>query len=87
MYRASSSKKGVVEQSTLMEESQLKDVAPDPGSQNAQANPASAVERLLISFGEQRFQEYARYRFAEEREWYESALFYQRRQRSMAPLE
>ena len=38
------------------------------------------MEKILISFGEQRYQEYARYRWAEEREWYEIALFWQRRQ-------
>ena len=40
----------------------------------------AAVERVLMSFGEQTFAEYSRFRFAEEREWYEQALFYQRRQ-------
>src|ERR1700730_9328526 len=45
------------------------------------ANPQqAAVERLLMSYGDQTFQEFSRYRFAEEREWYEEALFYQRRQ-------
>lgn len=43
-------------------------------------DPQSRVERILMSFSEQKYQEYARYRFAEEREWYEAALFYQRRQ-------
>lgn len=45
----------------------------DPGSpvQNDVANPQqAAVEKILMSFGEQKFQEFARYRFAEEREWY-----------------
>jgi hypothetical protein len=31
---------------------------------------AYRVEKILISYGEQKFQEFARYRFAEEREWY-----------------
>lgn len=64
----------------MPEDSQLKEITPDANSETAQATPLAAVERLLISFAESRFQEYARYRFAEEREWYESALFYQRRQ-------
>lgn len=62
-----------------------------PDTQYAeQATPAGAVqglpaaqvqiEKILISFGEQRYQEYSRYRWAEEREWYEIALFWQRRQ-------
>lgn len=48
--------------------------------QNAGSDPKARVLRILISFSEQKYQEYARYRFAEEREWYEAALFYQRRQ-------
>ncbi|HZW05462.1 MAG TPA: hypothetical protein VFF58_01010, partial [Candidatus Nitrosotalea sp.] len=45
------------------------------------SNPLQAsVERILMSYGDQSFQELSRYRFAEEREWYEEALFYQRRQ-------
>lgn len=49
--------------------------------ETAPDNPAAArIEKILISYGEQKFQEFARYRFAEEREWYESALFEQRRQ-------
>ena len=49
--------------------------SPQPG------NPLQAsVERILMSYGDQAFQELSRYRFAEEREWYEEALFYQPRQ-------
>jgi hypothetical protein len=52
----------------------------DPGSPTP-ANPQQAqIESLLRSYGDQTFQEMSRYRFAEEREWYEEALFYQRRQ-------
>ncbi len=40
----------------------------------------SELERLLLDFGEDSFREFSRFRFAEEREWYEAALFYQRRQ-------
>jgi len=36
--------------------------------------------QTLMSFGEDVYQDYSRARFAEEREWYEAALFYQRRQ-------
>lgn len=52
------------------------------GPSNADAaDPKRArMEKILLSFSEQKYQEYARYRFAEEREWYEAALFYQRRQ-------
>ena len=44
--------------------------------------PAEAqdLETCLMGFGDDSYREYSRYRFAEEREWYESALFYQRRQ-------
>lgn len=37
-------------------------------------------ERVLMGFGDDCYQDFSRARFAEEREWYESALFYQRRQ-------
>lgn len=40
----------------------------------------SPLEQCLIDFVEKRFEDYSRFRFAEEREWYESALFHQRRQ-------
>lgn len=52
----------------------------DPGAQQPGNPQQAAVERLLMSYGDQTFQEFSRYRFAEEREWYEEALFYQRRQ-------
>lgn len=38
------------------------------------------LEELLVSEAEQKHQSFSKGRFAEEREWYESALFYQRRQ-------
>lgn len=38
------------------------------------------LERYLMKFGEETFMDFGRYRFAEEREWYEMALFYQKRQ-------
>lgn len=54
---------------------------PEAGAEPTQGNPLQgAVERVLMSYGDQTFQEFSRYRFAEEREWYEEALFYQRRQ-------
>lgn len=44
----------------------------DPGTPAAQDAPntqQAQVEKVLMSFGESKFQEFARYRFAEEREW------------------
>lgn len=52
----------------------------DPGAPQPGNPQQAAIERLLMSYGDQTFQEFSRYRFAEEREWYEQALFYQRRQ-------
>lgn len=46
----------------------------------AQAAGLSSLERALMKFGEETYYDFGRYRFAEEREWYELALFYQRRQ-------
>lgn len=46
----------------------------------AKASGATPLERALMTFCENTYFDFARYRFAEEREWYEMALFYQRRQ-------
>src|SRR6476660_341423 len=40
----------------------------------------SDLESALLSFSQLTHQDLSRNRFAEEREWYEDALFYQRRQ-------
>lgn len=61
-----------------MSDFQEKPASPD--SQEPVDPRQAAVERLLMSWGDQCFQELSRFRFAEEREWYEQALFYQRRQ-------
>lgn len=61
----------------------MADFVEKPASPDAKepANPQqAAIERILMSWGDQGFHEFSRYRFAEEREWYEDALFYQRRQ-------
>jgi hypothetical protein len=44
------------------------------------ADPQGTLERLLAKHAEITHADFAKARFAEEREWYESALFYQRRQ-------
>ncbi len=41
---------------------------------------SAALERALKSFADKTFHDFSRFRWAEEREWYEAALFYQRRQ-------
>lgn len=53
-----------------------------PGGAAVQGIPAAQaqIEKILMSFGEQRYAEYSRFRWAEDREFYEIALFYQRRQ-------
>jgi hypothetical protein len=38
------------------------------------------LESALLSFSRLTYQDLSRNRFAEKREWYEDALFYQRRQ-------
>jgi hypothetical protein len=63
-----------------MADPQFAEKAPEAGSTQGIPNAQVQIENLLRSFGEQRYQEYARYRWAEEREWYEIALFWQRRQ-------
>src|SRR5258708_33939031 len=59
---------------------QFREKPGDAGTEATGNSQQSAIERLLMSYGDQTFQEFSRYRFAEEREWYEEALFYQRRQ-------
>jgi hypothetical protein len=44
------------------------------------AGAGGSVEKALYSYQEMLHQELSKARFAEEREWYEEALFYQRRQ-------
>lgn len=56
---------------------QEKQQPPSPG---ASAQPLDSLEQALMKFGDDTYREFSRYRFAEEREWYEQALFYQRRQ-------
>lgn len=58
----------------------IKEVAPDPGQGKGKDPQTAQIEKLIMSYGEQTFHEFSRFRFAEEREWYEQALFYQRRQ-------
>ena len=41
---------------------------------------SDSLEQALMNFADETYREFSRYRFAEEREWYELALFYQRRQ-------
>ncbi len=57
---------------------------PTPNTTEAQALERTAggddLESALLSFSRLKFQDLSRNRFAEEREWYEDALFYQRRQ-------
>jgi hypothetical protein len=57
---------------------------PTPNTTEAQALEVSAggndLESALLSFSRLKYQDLSRNRFAEEREWYEEALFYQRRQ-------
>jgi hypothetical protein len=42
--------------------------------------PESAAEKAIATFINKRFTEYSRGRWAEEREWFESGLFYQQKQ-------
>ncbi len=53
-----------------------------PSTETAALNATAGndIERALMAFGELSFADMSRYRFAEEREWMQSALFYQRRQ-------
>src|SRR5579863_5762503 len=57
---------------------------PTPNTTEAQALERTAggddLESALLSFSRMKYQDLSRNRFAEEREWYEEALFYQRRQ-------
>jgi hypothetical protein len=57
---------------------------PTPNTTEAQALERTAggndLESALLSFSRLKYQDLSRNRFAEEREWYEDALFYQRRQ-------
>ena len=57
---------------------------PTPNTTEAQALEATSggsdLESALLSFSRLKYQDLSRNRFAEEREWYEEALFYQRRQ-------
>ena len=57
---------------------------PTPNTTEAQALEAGTgsgdLESALLSFSRLKYQDLSRNRFAEEREWYEEALFYQRRQ-------
>jgi len=57
---------------------------PTPNTTEAQALERTAggndLESALLSFSRLKYQDLSRNRFAEEREWYEEALFYQRRQ-------
>jgi len=57
---------------------------PTPNSTEAQALETTSgggdLESALLSFSHLKYQDLSRNRFAEEREWYEGALFYQRRQ-------
>lgn len=56
---------------------------PTPSTTEAQALEgagANDLETALLSFSRLKYQDLSRNRFAEEREWYEEALFYQRRQ-------
>jgi hypothetical protein len=40
----------------------------------------SQAEKLIVAFVNKRFTEYSRGRCAEEREWFESGMFYQMKQ-------
>lgn len=56
---------------------------PTPNTTEAQALEGAGtndLETALLSFSRLKYQDLSRNRFAEEREWYEEALFYQRRQ-------
>lgn len=57
---------------------------PTPNTTEAQSLETTSgggdVETALLSFSRLKYQDLSRNRFAEEREWYEEALFYQRRQ-------
>lgn len=57
---------------------------PTPNTTEAQALEATSggddLESALLSYSRTKYQDLSRNRFAEEREWYEEALFYQRRQ-------
>lgn len=57
---------------------------PTPNTTEAQALETTSggndLESALLSFSRLKYQDLSRNRFAEEREWYEEALFYQRRQ-------
>lgn len=57
---------------------------PTPNTTEAQSLETTAgsgdLETALLSFSRLKYQDLSRNRFAEEREWYEGALFYQRRQ-------
>lgn len=46
----------------------------------APAQGDAELGRELLDFAEQSYRDFSRMRFAEEREWYQNALFYQRRQ-------
>lgn len=57
---------------------------PTPNTTEAQALETTSggndLESALLSYSRMKYQDLSRNRFAEEREWYEEALFYQRRQ-------
>lgn len=49
-------------------------------TESTEAAKGRGLEALLLGYADQTFRDFSRFRWAEEREWYEAALFYQRRQ-------